>query len=233
MQNDIKNFCNNRLLISPSILAADFGSLAADIQKVADGGADMIHLDVMDGHFVPNISFGVPVIKSIRSKSELLFDTHLMISHPLQYIEAFVKAGADHITFHLECDDDTLQVIEKIRNCGATVGISIKPATPFEEIKPFIHLCDMILVMSVEPGFGGQSFMHEVLPKTKEIRNFIKENNLAVHVQIDGGIDADTVNYAVKNGANIIVAGTSVFKHKNGVDFAIKELKKAEKDLYF
>ena len=139
MQRDIKQFCNKSLLVSPSILAADFGNLETDIEKIAIGGADMVHLDVMDGHFVPNFSFGVPVIKSIRTKSNMLFDTHLMISHPLQYIDSFVKAGADLITFHVECDDDTLEVIEKIRQSGVGVGLSLKPATPFEKIKPFIH----------------------------------------------------------------------------------------------
>ena len=232
MQRDIKQFCNKSLLVSPSILAADFGNLETDIEKIAIGGADMVHLDVMDGHFVPNISFGVPVIKSIRTKSNMLFDTHLMISHPLQYIDSFVKAGADLITFHVECEDDTLEVIEKIRQSGVGVGLSLKPATPFEKIKPFIQFCDMILVMSVEPGFGGQSFMHEVLPKTKEIRDFIKNNNLPTHIQIDGGIDSNTVTLACQSGANIMVAGTSVFKHKDGVKIAIDELKKAEKDLY-
>lgn len=232
MRHDIRNLSNQKILVSPSILAADFNQLGEEIQRVEVGQCDMLHLDVMDGHFVPNISFGAPIISAIRKSSNLLFDTHLMISHPLKYVESFIQAGADHITFHIEAEDNCLEVIKKIRECGATVGISLKPKTGVEAILPYIELVDLVLVMSVEPGFGGQSFMHEVMDKTKAIRSFIKSKSLTTQLQIDGGIDERTVAVAAQNGANLMVAGTSVFRNILGANLAIKILKEAEKELF-
>ena len=225
MKRPLSELDNNKILVAPSILAADFADLGNDIKRIEDAGADIVHVDVMDGHFVPNISIGPPVIKSLRKVTELPFDVHIMISNPLQYIEAFADAGADGITFHLEANGDAEEVIRKIRKTGCSVGICLKPATPAEEIFPYLPIIDLVLIMTVEPGFGGQSFMADMMSKVKAISEKIKENNLNVHLEVDGGIDENTVGTVLENGANMLVAGTAVFRHPQGAKFAIDKLK--------
>ncbi len=198
--------------IAPSLLAADFGRLGEQVSAVESAGASVLHFDVMDGHFVPNISFGVPVIESLRGRSKIFFDAHLMIAEPKRYAEAFVKAGCDHITFHIEASDEPRAVIEHIRTLGASVGVSLNPATPVKAIEPIVDSVDMVLVMSVWPGFGGQVFMAEVLPKVTELRSRLREDQ---RLEIDGGIDLDTVGPAAAAGADTLVAGTAVFRAMN------------------
>lgn len=213
-------------MISPSILSSDFSRLGEDAKKMCDAGADMLHIDVMDGHFVPNISFGSAVTKSIRHITDKIFDVHLMISEPLKYIDDFVSAGADIITFHLESDSDAIKTIEKIKSCGKKVGISIKPKTPASAVIPYLPLIDMVLVMTVEPGFGGQSFMEDMMPKLREIKSQIDSKNLDIILQVDGGISDKTIGIAAKNGANCFVAGSYLFK-KDDYAEGIKTLKTA------
>lgn len=220
----LKDFSNQKIMIAPSLLAADFARLAEELQRI-EPTADMLHLDIMDGHFVPNLSFGPPILCALREETHLLFDVHLMLTHPADYVEAFAKAGAGHITFHIECAQDPLAVIQKIHDCGCTAGISLKPKTAASSVIPFLDQVEMVLVMSVEPGFGGQSFMPEVLPKTRELRNWITQNQLSTHVQIDGGIDLSTAPSAIVAGANILVAGTAIFRSCEGADAAIAKLK--------
>lgn len=171
----------------------------------------MLHLDVMDGHFVPNITFGAPVIKSIRHTSDIVFDVHLMISDPLKYAEDFVKAGADIITFHIECDSDVKETIKKIKSLSCKVGLSLKPKTPIEEVFPYLDEIDMVLVMTVEPGFGGQSFMYDQMEKVSALKEILAEINKTIDIQVDGGINDETVSVAAKAGANVFVAGSAVF----------------------
>jgi len=197
--------------ISPSILSADFGKLNTEIESVSCGGADMLHLDIMDGMFVPNISFGLPVVKSIRKATDMVFDVHLMINSPERYIESFISAGADIITFHLEATDDADACINMIRAAGKRVGISIKPSTSCDSVFPYLEKCDMVLVMTVEPGFGGQSIIPYCLEKVKKIRAEIERRNLDVDIQVDGGINEETAKTAVECGANILVAGSAIF----------------------
>ena len=227
MKHDIRTLDATKVLVSPSLLAADFWNLEREINAVADAGADMLHLDVMDGHMVPNISFGVPVIKALRNRTELLFDTHLMISHPAAYAAAFAAAGSDHITFHLESEDDPEKTIKAIRSCGCTVGISIKPGTPAEKVFPYLDAVDLVLIMSVEPGFGGQSFMADMLDKISAVKRQIKVHKLDVKLQTDGGIDENTVIQAASAGSNIVVAGTAVFRHPDGMHHAVNTLHNA------
>ena len=221
----LQKLSNKSIIIAPSLLAADFTNLKSEVVNAEKGGAELLHLDVMDGHFVPNISFGVPVIKSIRNLSQIVFDAHLMITNPLKYVEDFAKAGADHITFHIESDDDPQKVIDRIKALNLSVGISVKPNTQIDKILPYLNQIDMVLVMTVEPGFGGQKFMIDMMPKVKEIKKEINKLNKNIHLQVDGGIDKDTIQTAFINGANNFVAGTSVFKYPEGIDSAIKKLK--------
>ncbi len=197
--------------ISPSMLASDYANLQTELEKCEKGGADLIHLDVMDGHFVPNISIGAPVIAAMKKVCKVPFDVHLMISDPLFYIEDFVKAGADIITFHTECDSDINATIDKIISLGCKAALAVKPNTPIEDVFPYLDKLSMVLVMTVEPGFGGQSFMESTMPKIKLLRE--KCPNL--DIQVDGGINTDTVKIAGRAGANVFVAGSAVFKSDN------------------
>lgn len=198
--------------ISPSVLACDFTRLGEEVADIERCGADMVHLDVMDGMFVTNISFGLPVIESLRKKSNMTFDVHLMIEEPQRYAERFIKAGADILTFHYEACEDSEALLDLIRSCGAKAAISIKPKTPASEIFKLLPKCDMVLVMTVEPGYGGQALIPECLDKVEEIRAEVDRLGLEVDIQVDGGITPDNAPTAIAKGANVLVAGSSVFK---------------------
>lgn len=210
--------------VSPSLLAADFSNLQREIEGVYQGGADMLHLDVMDGKFVTNISFGLPVIQSIRKVTDIVFDVHLMIDQPERYIERFISAGADIVTFHLEATEVADVCIDIIKKAGKKVGISIKPNTPAEAIYPYLDRCDLALVMTVEPGYGGQSIIKECLEKVTKIKAEAENMGLEIDIQVDGGINLDTAKEAVSSGANVLVAGSAVFG-KSDVGAIIKALK--------
>lgn len=200
--------------VSPSVLTADFLNLKEDIARLEAGGTDMLHLDVMDGIFVPNISFGVPVIKSIKAHSTVPLDVHLMIDRPHRYIKEFAKY-ADILGFHYEAGSDVAETLKEIRNLGCKSCLTIKPATDPEEIFEFLPLCDMVLVMSVEPGFGGQSFMPSALPKLEALKKEIDRLGLSVDLEVDGGINGETAPLAIKAGANVLVAGNYLFSAEN------------------
>ena len=210
--------------LSPSLLAADFNCLGDEIKKIYDNGADMIHLDVMDGIFVPNTSFGAPVLESLRKNTPIVFDTHLMITDPIRYIEDFAKVGSDIITFHYESCFDPMAVIRKIKECGKLAGMSIKPGTKPEVLDPFIEHLDLILIMSVEPGFGGQKFMPMALEKLQYCRKKIDESGRKIMLEVDGGITLDNCEEVVRSGADVLVAGSSVFRAENTVE-AIRRFK--------
>ncbi|HBA63977.1 MAG TPA: ribulose-phosphate 3-epimerase [Lachnospiraceae bacterium] len=199
-------------VLAPSILAADFKKLGAQMQETEANGARYLHFDVMDGEFVPNISFGMPVLKSIRSATNQIFDVHLMIMEPVRYVEEFAKAGADIITVHYEACQDVGATLEKIRSLGVKAGLSVKPGTPVEAVKEFLPLLDMVLIMSVEPGFGGQKFMPAALERLREIRGMIAAQERPIDLQVDGGVDAGNVRDVLDAGANVIVAGSAVFR---------------------
>ncbi len=207
------------MILSPSILAADFGVLADQIKRAEKAGAKWLHIDVMDGHFVPNISFAMPVIKSIRKYTDMFFDVHLMITPPEKYIDDFINAGADGVTFHIEATENPDKCIELIRNRGKKVGISINPSTPVSAIEKYLDKVDMVLVMSVEPGYGGQKYIESVNEKISYVR---EKMGADFDIEVDGGINADNIDMVLNAGANIIVAGTAVFN--DDIEGSVKEL---------
>ena len=205
-----------KIKISPSILSADFSQLGTEIKRLEEGGADMIHVDVMDGHFVPNLTIGPPVIKALRQKCSLKFDVHLMISPVHKYIDAYADAGADIITIHPEATDNLEESILKIKSLNKNVGISLNPESKIDLIIDYLEKIDLILIMSVNPGFGGQKFMPEVLNKVKQLKEIKSKRNMNFDIEIDGGINFDNCRSAIEAGANILVSGTTVFKSNNG-----------------
>ncbi len=207
--------------ISPSMLASDFANLESELKKCEGAGADLIHLDVMDGCFVPNITIGAPVIKAMKRVCGVPFDVHLMIEEPLKYIDDFADAGADIITFHIESKSDTYETINKIIKCGCKASVSVKPKTDIEEVFPFADKLSMVLIMTVEPGFGGQSFMCDMLPKIEKLRAKFPD----IDIEVDGGINSETIKECAAAGANVFVAGSAVFKSENPAN-AIETLKK-------
>ena len=207
--------------VSPSILAADFVNLERDIHNIGQNGGDWVHIDVMDGLFVPNITIGIPVVAAIRRITNLPLDVHLMIDRPIRYVERFVQAGADWLTIHIEADtkENTLAALDQIRALGCKAAISLKPGTPAEAALPYLTKCDMILVMTVEPGFGGQKFMADMMPKLKQLRAWLDEVNPGCPLEVDGGVDYHTAPVCKENGAEVLVAGSAYFKAENKAEF--------------
>ena len=200
-----------KYILSPSMLAANFANLGKQIDEIKEGGATYLHVDVMDGVFVPALSFGMPVMKSIRKATDLVFDVHLMITEPIRYVEEFAASGADIITIHLEACEDVEATLKKIRESGCKAGLSIKPGTPVESLKPYLPLLDMILIMSVEPGFGGQKYIEASTEKLSLTRKMIAESGFDIDLEVDGGINRENVKMVLDAGANVIVAGVAVF----------------------
>ena len=214
--------------IAPSILSADFAKLGAEVEDIRLGGADYVHFDVMDGRIVPNISIGIPVLKSLRRATEMFIDAHLMILEPIRYAEAFCRAGADLVNFHVESDslENILSAINVTKSLGKKAGVTLKPGTQAEAVLPFLEKVDLVLVMTVEPGFGGQSFMSEMLPKISAIREYIEKHKPGCELEVDGGIDASTAALVKAAGANVLVAGSAVFRADDRAR-AIREIRNA------
>ena len=207
-------------VLSPSILAADFKVLGQEMKKTEENGAAYIHFDVMDGMFVPSISFGMPVLASIHDATEQFMDAHLMVQEPIRYVEAFQKAGADYVTVHLEACEDVITTLDKIHACGMKAGLAVNPETDVKELVPYLEDVEMILIMSVHPGFGGQKFIQESLDKIREVRAMLNEKNLETDIQVDGGIYVENVREVLDAGANVIVAGSAVFRGDAGENTA-------------
>lgn len=213
--------------VSPSILSADFVNLERDIRALSSAGADYVHVDVMDGIFVPNITIGIPVVAAIRRVTELPLDVHLMIDRPLRYVDDFCKAGSDILTIHVEADtsENTLTALKRIRENGVHPALCVKPKTPAEAVLPFLPYCDLILVMTVEPGFGGQAFMQDMMPKLRTIRSYLDEQKPDCELEVDGGVNETTARICRENGANVLVAGSAYFKAADPAGFvrSVKE----------
>jgi ribulose-phosphate 3-epimerase len=213
--------------LAPSILSADFARLGEQIDEVARAGADYIHVDVMDGHFVPNITIGAPVVAAIRRVTSLPLDVHLMIEHPERYISDFVKAGADIITVHVEASPHLQSTIRLIKELGVRAGVSLNPPTPLSAVDEFIHHVDLVLVMSVNPGFGGQSFIPETLPRIEKMRKMIDDRRPGIELEVDGGINAENAPDIVEAGADVLAAGNSIFRAEDGISGAMQRLREA------
>lgn len=213
-------------IVAPSILSADFANLQRELEDMKAVGITWVHVDIMDGHFVPNISIGIPVVKSLRKVTDLTLDVHLMITEPIRYAKAFCEAGADLVTVHLEADtpEKIHETLSLIRSMGVKAGISVKPGTPAEALEPFLTEVDLILVMTVEPGFGGQKFMADMMPKVRQIREYIDAMNPGCELEVDGGVDPNTCKVCIASGANVLVAGSAVYKAA-GIPARIRELR--------
>lgn len=207
--------------IAPSILAADFANLEREIREIEENGGEWVHVDIMDGMFVPNITIGMPVVRCLRKVTDLILDVHLMVHKPIRYVEEFVKAGADWLTFHVEADQpqNILEALDKVRAMGCKTGIAMRPKTPAEVAIPYLDKCDMILVMTVEPGLGGQKFMMETMPKLKKLRQMLDEVNPECILEVDGGINAETQKIVKENGAEVLVAGSAYFQAEDKAGF--------------
>ncbi len=201
-------------ILSPSMLGADYVNLERDIRMTQDAGCRWLHVDIMDGHFVPNISFGYSMVKAVRPITDMVLDVHLMIDRPIRYVEEFCKAGADYLTVHVESDteENTLAALDKIIAMGVKPGVVVKPKTPAEAVLPFLHKCDLVLVMTVEPGFGGQKFMADMMPKLNQLRQMIDQHKPGCHLEVDGGVDLNTAPVCKENGADVLVAGSAFYR---------------------